>query len=153
MRLGRNGVNVRAIAQGSSEYNISVIISAHDLAKALNAVHDAFFVQLNKTLHAFCLGTGNIGQTLFRQLNAHSEFLQEHNGIQVKIAGISNTRKMVFNADGISLDNWQDDLQASDEKADLQEFIDRMKSMNLPNCVFIDNTASPKPIAVLRRGF
>ena len=70
--LGRNGVNVRAIAQGSSEYNISVIISAHDLAKALNAVHDAFFIQLTKTLHAFCLGTGNIGKTLFAQLNAHS---------------------------------------------------------------------------------
>ncbi|GAC1306376.1 MAG: bifunctional aspartate kinase/homoserine dehydrogenase I [Mucilaginibacter sp.] len=146
--LGRNGVNVRAIAQGSSEYNISVIISQHDLAKALNAVHDAFFVELTKTLHAFCLGTGNIGQTLFRQLNAHSDYLQQHNGIQVKIAGISNTRKMIFNTDGISLDSWQDDLAASHEKADLDEFIERMKSMNLPNCVFIDNTASPKPVEV-----
>jgi len=151
--LGRNGVNVRAIAQGSSEYNISVIISSHDLAKALNAVHDAFFVQLTKTLHAFCLGTGNIGKTLFKQLNGHSDFLQEHNGIQVKIAGISNTRKMVFNADGISLDTWEDDLQASDEKADLKEFIQRMKSMNLPNCVFIDNTASPNPIAFYEEAF
>jgi len=144
--LGRNGVNVRAIAQGSSEYNISVIISAHDLAKALNAVHDGFFVQLTKTLHAFCLGTGNIGQTLFKQLNAHSAYLQEHNGIQVKIAGISNTRKMIFNDDGISLDSWREDLQSSHEKADLQEFVARMKSMNLPNCVFIDNTASTKPV-------
>ncbi|MFI5157804.1 MAG: bifunctional aspartate kinase/homoserine dehydrogenase I [Sphingobacteriales bacterium] len=151
--LGRNGVNVRAIAQGSSEYNISVIISSHDLAKALNAVHDAFFVQLTKTLHAFCLGTGNIGKTLFKQLNGHSAFLQEHNGIQVKIAGISNTRKMVFNADGISLDTWEDDLQASDEQADLHEFIQRMKSMNLPNCVFIDNTASPTPIAFYEEAF
>ncbi len=151
--LGRNGVNVRAIAQGSSEYNISVIISAHDLAKALNAVHDAFFVELTKTLHAFCLGTGNIGKTLFKQLNAHSEFLQDHNGIQVKIAGISNTRKMVFNADGISLDTWEDDLHASDEKADLKGFIERMKSMNLPNCVFIDNTASPKPIEFYEEAF
>jgi len=151
--LGRNGVNVRAIAQGSSEYNISVIISSHDLAKALNAVHDAFFVQLTKTLHAFCLGTGNIGKTLFKQLNGHSEFLQEHNGIQVKIAGISNTRKMVFNADGISLDTWEDDLNASNETADLKEFIQRMKSMNLPNCVFIDNTASPTPIAFYEEAF
>jgi aspartokinase/homoserine dehydrogenase 1 len=146
--LGRNGVNVRAIAQGSSEYNISVIISARDLAKALNAVHDGFFVQLTKTLHAFCLGTGNIGQTLFKQLNAHSAYLQEHNGIQVKIAGISNTRKMLFDADGISLDSWQDELQASHETADLNEFVTKMKSMNLPNCVFIDNTASPKPVEV-----
>ncbi|MDB5123431.1 MAG: aspartate kinase [Mucilaginibacter sp.] len=151
--LGRNGVNVRAIAQGSSEYNISVIISEHDLAKALNAVHDAFFVELTKTLHAFCLGTGNIGQTLFRQLNAHSEYLRQHNGIQVKIAGISNTRKMIFNTDGISLDNWQDDMAASNEKADLDEFIERMKSMNLPNCVFIDNTASPKPVEVYEEVF
>ncbi|MDB5129996.1 bifunctional aspartate kinase/homoserine dehydrogenase I [Mucilaginibacter sp.] len=151
--LGRNGVNVRAIAQGSSEYNISVIISAHDLAKALNAVHDAFFIELTKTLHAFCLGTGNIGKTLFNQLNAHTDFLQKNNGIQVKIAGISNTRKMVFNADGLSLDTWQDDLQASDSVADLQAFIAKMKEMNLPNCVFIDNTASPKPIAFYEEVF
>ncbi|MDB5089534.1 MAG: aspartate kinase [Mucilaginibacter sp.] len=151
--LGRNGVNVRAIAQGSSEYNISVIISARDLAKALNAVHDGFFTQLTKTLHAFCLGTGNIGQTLFKQLNAHSAYLQEHNGIQVKIAGISNTRKMIFNVDGISLDNWQEELNASHETADLQEFVARMKSMNLPNCVFIDNTASPKPVEVYEQVF
>jgi len=144
--LGRNGVNVRAIAQGSSEYNISVIISAHDLAKALNAVHDAFFIQLTKTLHAFCLGTGNIGKTLFNQLNAHRGFLQKNNGIQVKIAGISNTRKMVFNADGLSLDTWADELQQSNHVADLKTFIHYMKEMNLPNCVFIDNTASPKPI-------
>ncbi|TSJ43556.1 bifunctional aspartate kinase/homoserine dehydrogenase I [Mucilaginibacter corticis] len=145
--LGRNGVNVRAIAQGSSEYNISVIISSTDLAKALNAVHDAFFVQLTKTLHAFCLGTGNIGKTLFRQLNGHAAFLQENNGIQVKIAGISNTRKMAFNADGISLDNWEETLDQAPDQADLPAFIAKMKSMNLPNCVFIDNTASPVPTA------
>lgn len=151
--LGRNGVNVRAIAQGSSEYNISVILSAHDLAKALNAVHDAFFIQLTKTLHAFCLGTGNIGQTLFKQLNAHTEYLQEHNGIQVKIAGISNTRKMVFNADGLSLDGWQDEMQASHQQANLKEFVDQMISMNLPNCVFIDNTASPQPVDVYEEVF
>jgi len=151
--LGRNGVNVRAIAQGSSEYNISVIISAHDLAKSLNAVHDAFFVQLTKTLHAFCLGTGNIGQTLFKQLNAHAGYLREHNGIQVKIAGISNTRKMVFNSDGISLDSWRDEMQASHQKADLKEFVGQMIGMNLPNCVFVDNTASPQPVEVYEQVF
>lgn len=151
--LGRNGVNVRAIAQGSSEYNISVIISANDLSKALNAVHDAFFVQLTKTLHAFCLGTGNIGKTLFNQLKAHSEYLKDNNGIQVKIAGVSNTRKMTFNSDGISLDTWQDDLQASPYVADLQGFINRMKEMNLPNCVFIDNTASPVPVGFYEEVF
>ena len=151
--LGRNGVNVRAIAQGSSEYNISVIISGHDLAKALNAVHDAFFIELTKTLHAFCLGTGNIGQTLFKQLNAHSDYLQEKNGIQVKIAGISNTRKMIFNSDGISLDTWKEELGKSIHPADLKAFVAKMKSMNLPNCVFIDNTASPQPVEVYEEVF
>lgn len=144
--LGRNGVNVRAIAQGSSEYNISVIISATDLAKAVNAVHDAFFVQLTKTLHAFCVGTGNIGKTLFEQLKGHTAFLQQNNGIQVKIVGITNTRKMVFNADGISLANWEEELDQSEEQADLPAFIAKMKALNLPNCVFIDNTASAVPI-------
>ena len=151
--LGRNGVNVRAIAQGSSEYNISVIISRPDLGKALNAVHDAFFIELNKTLNAFCLGTGNIGKTLFNQLLAHRSFLQEHNGIQVKIAGISNTRKMVFDAAGLSLDDWQNTLDASSEEAELELFVARMKEMNLPNAVFIDNTASPKPIAFYEQIF
>jgi aspartokinase/homoserine dehydrogenase 1 len=145
--LGRNGINVRAIAQGSSEYNISVIISQDDLAKALNAIHDSFFVELNKTLHVFCLGTGNIGTTLFRQLKNHAEFLQQHNGIQIKVTGISNTRKMMFDSDGIDLDSWKDKLEASAIAADLPEFINRMKQMNLPNCVFVDNTASPTPIS------
>ncbi len=144
--LGRNGVNVRAIAQGSSEYNISVIISEGDLSKALNAVHDAFFNQLNKTLHAFCLGTGNIGKTLFRQLNDHKGFLEQNNGIQVKIAGICNTRKMVIDADGVGLDSWEHTLQTNGGQADLAGFVAQMKSLNLPNCVFVDNTASPKPV-------
>ncbi len=145
--LGRNGINVRAIAQGSSEYNISVIISATDLAKAVNAVHDAFFTQFNKTLNVFCLGTGNIGKTMFKQLLQHTEFLQEHNSIQVRIAGISNTRKMRFSVDGLKLEDWETDLGAYGEPADLTAFVARMKEMNMPNCVFVDNTASPQPVA------
>jgi len=144
--LGRNGINVRAIAQGSSEYNISVVISREDLNKGLNAVHDAFFVELNKTLHVFCLGTGNIGTTLFKQLLEHKDFLQKHNGIQIKVVGIANTRKMIFDTEGINLENWQNTLQNAGEQADLTLFVERMKSMNLPNCVFADNTASLKPI-------
>ena len=144
--LGRNGINVRAIAQGSSEYNISVVISRDDLNKGLNAVHDAFFVELNKTLHVFCLGTGNIGSTLFKQLLEHKDFLQKHNGIQIKVVGISNTRKMMFNDEGITLENWEKDLQEQGEVAELSSFVKRMKALNLPNCIFADNTASINPI-------
>ncbi|WP_353184916.1 bifunctional aspartate kinase/homoserine dehydrogenase I, partial [Parapedobacter lycopersici] len=144
--LGRNGINVRAIAQGSSEYNISVIIAKADLSKALNAVHDAFFAQLNKTLHVFNVGTGNIGSTLFKQIQSQHDFLLNHNDIEIKVVGISNSRKMLFNSEGIALETWEEQLAESGEQADLPAFVERMKRMNLPNCVFIDNTASELPI-------
>jgi aspartokinase/homoserine dehydrogenase 1 len=144
--LGRNGVNVHAIAQGSSEYNISVIIAKADLSKAVNAVHDAFYTDLNKTLNVFCLGTGNIGKTLFKQLLVQMPFLAENNDLQVKVMGISNTRKMLLSPNGISLENWEESLNELGEPANLDSFVAQMKSMNLPNCVFVDNTASPQPV-------
>jgi aspartokinase/homoserine dehydrogenase 1 len=144
--LGRNGVNVRAIAQGSSEYNISVIISKADLSKAVNAVHDAFYADLKKTLHVFCLGTGNIGKTLFQQLVNQMPFLADNNDLQVKVMGISNTRKMLLNPNGIDLNNWEQELNEQDTPASLPEFIKKMRAMNLPNCVFVDNTASQNPV-------
>jgi len=144
--LGRNGVNVRAIAQGSSEYNISVIISKADLSKGVNAVHDAFYADLKKTLHVFCLGTGNIGKTLFQQLVNQMPFLADNNDLQVKVMGISNTRKMLLNPNGIDLNNWEQELNEQDTPASLPEFIKKMRAMNLPNCVFVDNTASQNPV-------
>lgn len=144
--LGRNGINVRAIAQGSSEYNISVIISATDLSKAVNAVHDAFFTDLKRTLNVFCLGTGNIGKTMFNQLKEQMPFLAANNDLQVKVTGISNTRNMIFNADGLSLENWETELNTNGEQADLAGFVAKMKALNLPNCVFVDNTAAEQPI-------
>lgn len=143
--LGRNGINVRAIAQGSSEFNISVIINKEDLAKALNAVHDAFFAELKKTLHVFNLGTGNIGATLFKQLHEQHDFLLDHNDIEIKVVGLANSRRMLFDADGVDLSNWQSALDEKGEVADLASFVSKMQAMNLPNCVFIDNTASKLP--------
>ncbi|MGB3065647.1 bifunctional aspartate kinase/homoserine dehydrogenase I [Sphingobacterium thalpophilum] len=143
--LGRNGINVRAIAQGSSEYNISVIIGKEDLAKALNAVHDAFFAELKKTLHVFNIGTGNIGATLFKQLEEQHDFLLDKNDIEIKVVGISNSRKMLFNTEGVNLSSWSAELENNGSEADLALFIEKMKALNLPNCVFIDNTASKLP--------
>ena len=144
--MGRNGINVRAIAQGSSEYNISVIISHNDLSKALNAVHDAFFSVLKTTLHVFCLGTGNISSTLFNQIQKQHLFLQENNDIELKMIGMSNSRKMYFDEEGIDLSDWKNTLEEEGEKADLESFINRMKDFNLPNCVLLDNTASEAPV-------
>lgn len=145
--LGRNGVNVRAIAQGSSEYNISVILAKEDLSKAVNAVHDAFFSQLKRTLHVFCLGTGNIGKTLFSQLHSQMPYLAQHNDLEVKVMGISNSRKMHLSMEGLDLSAWESTMEEYSEKADLPLFVKRMRAMNLPNCVFVDNTASEEPVA------
>jgi len=144
--LGRNGVNVRAIAQGSSEYNITVIVGRQDLAKALNAVHQSFFTQLKKTLNVFCLGTGQIGTTLFRQLHSHKEFLRENNDIQVRVIGVANTRQMLISPDGIPLDSWKEQLSEEGSQADLKKFIEQMMALNLPDCVLVDNTASVDPV-------
>lgn len=140
--LGRNGINIHAIAQGSSEYNISVIIKRKNISKALNAVHDAFFTQLTKTLHVFSVGTGNIGATLLRQIDAQSDFLRENNGIEVKINGIANSRKMIIEEEGIDLTQWQERINKG-ETSNLDEFIQKIKLLNLSNCIFVDNTASP----------
>jgi aspartokinase/homoserine dehydrogenase 1 len=144
--LGRNGVNVRAIAQGSSEYNISVILAKADLSKALNAVHDAFYSELKKTLHVFCLGTGNIGKTLFHQLEIQMPFLAKNNDLEVRVMGISNSRQMYLSKGGLNLQDWQRKLDEVAEPADLKLFVAQMKAMNLPNCVFVDNTASATPV-------
>lgn len=141
--LGRNGINVRAIAQGSSELNISVILSKSDLAKAMNAVHDAFFATLNKTLNVFVAGTGNIGATFFEQLRQQHQFLLENNDMDIRIIGICNSRKQLIGVDGLSLDQWDSDLRLHGKQADFEEFMQTMETLNLPNCVFVDNTSSP----------
>jgi aspartokinase/homoserine dehydrogenase 1 len=151
--LGRNGINVRAIAQGSSEYNISVIIGKDDLAKSLNAVHDAFYTDLKRTLNVYCLGTGNIGKTLFEQIKKQSQFLAEQNDLQVKVVGIANTRKMVFDANGIDLDTWEHSLEQHGDQANLSDFVVKMQQMNLANSVFVDNTASEAPIPFYKEVF
>jgi aspartokinase/homoserine dehydrogenase 1 len=151
--LGRNGVNVVAIAQGSSEYNISVIIYHDDLSKALNAVHDAFFAELQKTLNVFMVGVGNIGTELLSQIKGHAAFLAKHNLINIKIMGLINTKKMLIDVDGIDLGNWKEELLSSDRAADLPAFVAEMKKLNLPNCIFIDNTASPYPSQFYKETF
>src|SRR5690606_1066518 len=111
----------------------------------LNAVHDAFFAELKKTLHVFNLGTGNIGATLFKQLAEQHDFLSEKNDLEIKVVGIANSRKMLFDANGIDLASWNENLNENGQVADLSSFVEIMKNMNLPNAVFIDNTASKLP--------
>ena len=140
--LGKNGVNVVAIAQGSSELNISVVVAAADEGKAMNALHEAFFLSDTKELHLFMVGVGLIGATLIEQIREQAAFLKEKRSLELRIVGLANSKQMLFDENGIDLANWKGALAASGETASLPSFVERMKGLNLSNSIFVDNTAS-----------
>jgi len=144
--LGKNGVNISAIAQGSSELNISTVVNAKDEIKAINVLHDALFLSDTKTLHLFIVGTGLIGGTLINQVKDQYENLLNQYQLDLKVIGITNTRKMLIDEEGIDLKDHQTLIDAKGQKADFNIFVDEMVSLNLPNTVFVDNTASEIPI-------
>jgi bifunctional aspartokinase / homoserine dehydrogenase 1 len=141
--LGRNGVNVRAIAQGSSERNISTVIATADIKKALNVLHEEFFEVAHKQVNLFIAGTGNVGGKLLAQLAQQQEYLQQNLRVQLRVVGLTNSRKMHFNDEGIDLKNWKEILDKSGP-ADLDAFISKIHSKNLRNSVFVDVTATEK---------
>lgn len=143
--LGKNGINVLAIAQGSSELNISVVISKHDVAKAMNALHDAFFLSGTKTIHLFLLGTGLIGSTLLKQLHTQYPVLIKENALDIRLIGLGNIDAMVFQEEGIPLDQWKEALR-SGEPMNVPKFVQQMKKMNLPNSIFVDCTGSSEVV-------
>lgn len=145
--MGRNGVNIRAIAQGSSEKNISAVIATKDVRKAINVLHEEFFETTYKQVNLFIIGTGNVGAKLLGQLQQQLAFLQQQLHLQVNVAGLSNSRKMLINEDGISLGDWKEKLSTGDT-ADLQEFVNEIIGRNLRNSIFVDITASDKVAAV-----
>ncbi|MDV4072483.1 bifunctional aspartate kinase/homoserine dehydrogenase I [Elizabethkingia anophelis] len=141
--LGKNSINIIAIAQGSSELNISTVISKDDLTKALNVIHDAFLLSPVKTYHVFCAGTGNIGQEFLGQICQEADNLIEKHKIEIKVLGIANTRKMLLaNGSPVDIAGWKDQLEEKGLQADLKTFIQEVKKYELPNTVFIDNTFS-----------
>lgn len=141
--LGRNGINVRAIAQGSSERNISAVISRNDVKKAVNVLHEEFFETAYKQLHLFVVGVGNVGSKLLAQVNQQMDYLKEHMRLQIKVVGIANSKNMLFNDDGINFTRWKEDLLQSGKPMNINDFIEIIQSKNLRNAVFADVTANP----------
>ncbi len=139
--LGRNGVNVRAIAQGSSERNISAVIATDDVKKAINILHEEFFETSYRQLNLFITGTGNVGHRLLDQLQQQQSFLQQQLRIQVRVIGLANSRKMVFTSDGIDLSRWEEQLENGVPMV-LDEWVAGITSRNLRNAVFADVTAN-----------
>ena len=140
--LGRNGINVIATAQGSSELNISVVIRNDNLKKALNVIHDGFFLSKFKELHLFIAGTGLVGTSLINQLQKqHDTLLKEHN-LKINLMGIANSRKMLTGNKPIPLEISKETLNSAGEKSNINMFINQITKLNLRNSVFIDCTAN-----------
>ncbi len=147
--LGKNNVNIRAIAQGASEKNISIVIAKKDIDKALNSLHEAFFEVSSKQLNLFITGVGNVGGKLIEQLQKQADFLKDNLRLKINVVALANSRKMVFNADGIDLNNWKEALE-NGESATPQSFFEKANSLNLRNSIFVDNTATDKIASVYK---
>jgi len=140
--LGKNNVNIRAIAQGASEKNISAVISKKDIKKALNTLHSEFFENQTKQLNLFVVGVGNVGGKLLAQIKQQQQYLLENLKLQVRVIAITNSKKMLFDEDGIDLDNWESLLPEKGEPLNMDEFHSKVKDLNYINSIFVDNTAN-----------
>ena len=139
--LGKNNVNIRAIAQGASERNISVVINEKDVKKALNTLHERFFEDNTKQLNLFVMGIGNVGEKFIDQISQQKKFLKENLKINLRVIALSNSRKMVFDEEGINLKDWKTTVDHG-ETANVATFISRVKELNLRNSIFVDITAN-----------
>ena len=140
--MGKSGVNIIAIAQGASELNISWVVRNDVLRKTLNVVHESFFLSQNIELNVFLMGTGTVGGNLLQQLQKQQDELMREKHLKIKITGVANSRKMVFNRDGIDISGYREILDNSEKVSSLQGFANEIKAMNIYNSVFVDCTAS-----------
>ena len=139
--MGRNGINVIAIAQGSSELNVSVVISNHSLRKAMNVIHEGFFLSHYRELHLFLVGVGTVGSRLLNQIRSQQDKLLSDHHLKVNLIGLSNSKKMIIDHNGIDIESYAD-LLSEGQPSDLQMFTNRIAELNLRNSVFIDCTAA-----------
>ena len=140
--LGANNINIRAIAQGASERNISIIIDKKNVTKAINTLHESFFEAQVKELNLFVTGVGNVGSKLLEQIEKQTNYLIENLRLKIRVIAISNSKKMVFEEEGLNLSNWKTKLQESKTNANRVSFFEYAKKLNLRNSIFVDNTAS-----------
>ncbi|HLP22159.1 MAG TPA: bifunctional aspartate kinase/homoserine dehydrogenase I, partial [Chitinophagales bacterium] len=139
--LGKNGVNIRAIAQGSSEKNISAVITAPDVKKAINVLHEEFFETAYKQVNLFIAGAGNVGKRLIEQLQQQQAHLQQHLRLNVRVVGIANSKQVLLNEEGLDLKNWEEGLKNAPAMK-LDALVKFIVDKNLRNSVFVDVTAN-----------
>ncbi|MDR2622812.1 MAG: bifunctional aspartate kinase/homoserine dehydrogenase I [Dysgonamonadaceae bacterium] len=142
--LGRSGISVIACAQGASETNISFVINSQYLRKALNSIHDSFFLSEYQVLNIFLIGTGTVGGTLLEQIRSRQKTLMEHNELKLNVVGIADINNMILNRSGIHLDNYPEELRTKGQPTTPDSLRDEILKMNIFNSVFVDCTASPE---------
>ena len=140
--IGKNGVNIIAIAQGASELNISWVVKNSDLRKTLNVVHESFFLSQNVEVNVFLLGIGLVGGNLLNQIQQQQEKLLKQNHLKIKLVGVANSRKMLLDREGISIEGFKERLDTEGLSSGLPAYKDAIIDMNIYNSVFVDCTAS-----------
>lgn len=139
--LGKDHINVVAIAQGSSELNISVVVDKTDAARAMRSIHNNFFVAEPKTVHVYLVGTGLIGGTLLEQLRKQQSNLFKQDGVQVRVMAIANSQQVLSSNRPLDLADWQSQLNCAAEPMLLPAFVAKMRQAALPHSIFVDCTA------------
>jgi len=143
--LGRNGINIRAIAQGSSEKNITAVIASQDERKAINVLHETFFEYTYKQVNVYIAGAGNVGGKLIEQIKKQLSYLQSTLRLKINIVGIANSKKQLINIEGIDLNHtnqqhhWREQLAAA-PSGTITDYVTAILNNNLRNSIFVDVT-------------
>ncbi len=142
--LGRNGINVKACAQGALETNISIVIEQRSLRKALNVIHDSFFLSESQVLNLFIIGIGNVGSSLMRQITQQQEKLLKEKNLRLNVVGVASSTLALFDRNGIDTSDYREEMRLMGHKSSPEYIADEVIKMNIFNSVFVDCTAAPE---------
>ncbi len=146
--LGHNGINIRAIAQGSSERNISAIIESKDVRKAINTLHEEFFSDGNRQINLFIAGVGTVGSRLLAQIKQQAEYVAENLRLNLRVVGLANSKKLIFNEEGIELNDFENQFSNSELISNPANLADLIIEKNLRNSIFVDVTANAELVEI-----
>ncbi|MDR3286600.1 MAG: bifunctional aspartate kinase/homoserine dehydrogenase I [Prevotellaceae bacterium] len=139
--LGRRGINIRAIAQGSSEKNVSTVVSTADVNDAIRAIHYEFFDESKKTINIFLAGYGVVGKALIEIIKQRKHYIEQRWSKEIVVVGLSNSKKYIIAKNGINLENISEQLQSGNDNAG-DDYFDKIYSLSLHNTIFVDCTAN-----------
>lgn len=146
--IGKNGINIIAIAQGASELNISWVVKDSDLRKTLNVVHESFFLSENVELNVFLLGIGLVGGNLLEQIRHQQAKLLKEKHLKIKLAGVANSKHMLLSREGIDIANFREKMIAEGKPSGIEAFKNEIKALNMYNSIFVDCTASAEAASI-----